>query len=297
MIKVISVPLKEDLTEFTQFLWKHEIPHRVVEQGVLQELWVEPFINAEDIYTLYEMWRKGGDLSQIKFSSEETDYSTSGDSSVIPSSNTPPQSFFVLAKQAWFSSILIISSIMLSALIGLGDNFDILKHFTIAAVFMQDGKMYTSGLEGTLESMELWRIVTPIFLHFSAAHIIFNVLWIWVAGTRIECFQGRWVLIGLVLFSGIASNLAQYWVSGPMFGGLSGIVFALLGYAWLWDRVDSRKVGLPSALMGFMVLWLALGYSGVLSTIGFGDIANTAHLAGMISGLLFVPVGKLLAKA
>lgn len=297
MIKVISVPLKEDLTEFTQFLWKHEIPHRVVEQGVLQELWVEPFVNAEDIYTLYEMWRKGGDLSQIKFSSEETDSNTSGGSSVIPSSNTPPQGFFVLAKQAWFSSILIISSIMLSTLIGFGDNFDILKHFTIAAVFLQDGKMYTSGLEGTLESMALWRIVTPIFLHFSAAHIIFNVLWIWVAGTRIECFQGRWVFIGLVLFSGITSNLAQYWVSGPMFGGLSGIVFALLGYAWLWDRVDSRKVGLPSALMGFMVIWLALGYSGVLSTIGFGDIANTAHLAGMIAGLLFVPVGKLLAKA
>lgn len=295
MIKVISVPLKEDLTEFTQFLWKNEVPHRVLEQGVFQELWVEPGVNPEDIYTLYEMWRRGEDLSSIRFSTETV---SDSESELTPSTSGPAasQGFVDLAKQAWFSSTLIFSSIMLSFLIGFGDNFDLLKHLTIAEVFMQNGAVYTSGLEGTIESMQLWRIVTPIFLHFSAAHIVFNVLWIWVAGTRIECFQGRAALIGLVLFSGVISNLAQYWVSGPMFGGLSGVVFAFLGYTWLWDRLDPRKIGLPPALMGFMVLWLVLGYSGVLTSIGFGSIANTAHLAGLLAGLAFVPLGKLLAK-
>ena len=288
MIKVFTVPLQEDLTEFTQFLWQQQVPHRVVEDGEFQALWIEASVNPEDIYALYQMWREGGDLSQMQFSVL----------TVEPSSGAGQQrNFLELAKTAWFSTSLIVVSIVLSFAIGFGDNVELLRYFSIADLVQRDDGIYSTGLAGTIETMEYWRLITPIFLHFSAAHIIFNILWIWIAGTRIECLHGRLPLVVLVGFSGVASHLAQYWVSGPLFGGLSGVVFAFLGYCWLWDRLYAPKLGLPTALMGFMVFWLALGYSGILSSVGFGSIANTAHLAGLVAGLIFVPLGKRLAKA
>lgn len=297
MIKVFSVPLREDLTEFTKFLWDQKVPHRVIERELQQELWVEPVVNPEDIYSLYEMWRKGEDLSRMSFSTQPAGNASPIDEGSFsrPINNSP--SFLVLAKKAWFSSALIVLSGLLSLLIGFGDNFDWLRLFTITDFRVAKEGMYPAGLHETFESMQYWRFITPIFLHFSELHIVFNVLWIWVAGTRIECLQNRLTFAGLVVFSGVAANLAQYWISGPLFGGLSGVVFALLGYVWLWDRLYSPKFGLPSALMGFMVLWLGLGYSGLLSSIGFGAIANTAHLVGLLAGLAFVPIGKLLARA
>jgi len=109
---------------------------------------------------------------------------------------------------------------------------------------------------------------------------------------------GRSVLFGLVMVTGLLSNLAQFFISGPLFGGMSGVVFGLLAYAWLWDRRNpARAVGLPPALMGFMVLWLVLGYSGLLENVGLGAIANTAHLVGLLAGMAFVPIGEWLVRS
>jgi GlpG protein len=290
MIKVFSAPLAEDLTKLTQFLWLHEVPHRVLEKGDCQELWVDPAVNSDDILMVYEMSKRGEDLSHLRMSAHP-------ENAAVSAQAPEKSNFLTLAKRAWFSSALIILSILLSLLIGFGGNFDWLRLFTITDFYVAEEGVYPAGLHATFESMQYWRFITPIFLHFSELHIVFNVLWIWVVGTRVECLQNRTTLIALVIFSGISANLAQYWMSGPLFGGLSGVVFALLAYVWLWDRLYVPKFGLPSALIGFMVFWLALGYSGVLASIGFGAIANTAHLVGLLAGLAFVPIGKLLAKA
>jgi GlpG protein len=42
-----------------------------------------------------------------------------------------------------------------------------------------------------------------------------------------------------------------------------------------------------------MIIWLALGFMGVLELFGFGSIANYAHLGGLISGLIFGMLIKL----
>jgi len=148
-----------------------------------------------------------------------------------------------------------------------------------------------------LISGEIWRLVTPMFMHFSVLHILFNLLWVWIVGSRMEPVQGSVSLLGLVLFSALSSNLAQYLVSGPMFGGMSGVVFALLGYSWLWDKRGGQpRIGLPPALMGMMLFWLALGFTGVLEGVGLGAIANTAHLVGLLAGLCWLPAGRWLNR-
>lgn len=272
MIKVLEVPLTEDLRGFTECLWQQRVPHRVVELQAVQQLWVAPEVDAEQVLALYQLWRQGADLRGLKAVSRRS----SGLLDVAA------------LRRAWFSVLLIALSALVSLLIGFGDDTVWMRHFAMVDFQVRGDKISYPGLMDTLVSGQIWRFFTPAFMHFSLPHILFNLLWVWVAGRAIEVRHGRWALLGLVVLSALLSNLAQFWVSGPMFGGMSGVVFALLGYAWLWDRRGGRPaIGLPPALMGLMLLWLVLGFAGVLEAIGVGAIANTAHLAGLLAGLLW----------
>ncbi|KAA0875724.1 rhomboid family intramembrane serine protease [Nitrincola tapanii] len=192
----------------------------------------------------------------------------------------------------WLSLSLILSGLFVSLLIGWGDQREMMAQLSFTE-FQQEGQrlLYRSA-SSLWEQHQYWRLLTPTFMHFSEMHLVFNALWIWVLGSRIELKQGTWVFFSLFLFSAISSNWAQFSVSGPLFGGLSGVVYALLGYTWLWDKLQKRAVfDLPPALMGFMLIWLALGYTDLLQTIGLGAVANTAHLIGLIAGLIFAFLG------
>ena len=75
----------------------------------------------------------------------------------------------------------------------------------------------------------LWRAITPVFLHFGWTHIVFNSLWCWELGRRIEGRLGSLHLAGLFFVTAAVSNAVQDQVSGPvLFGGLSGVGYALL---------------------------------------------------------------------
>jgi GlpG protein len=132
---------------------------------------------------------------------------------------------------------------------------------------------------------EYWRLLTPVFLHFSAMHIIFNLIWWWDLGGLIERTQSKMQLLGVFLATALLSNFAQYLSYGSGFGGLSGVVYGLLGYVWLYPLVNPR-IGfrLRPAIVIFMVGWLVLGYSGVFDDV-LGKMANTAHLFGLLAGL------------
>ena len=49
---------------------------------------------------------------------------------------------------------------------------------------------------------------------------------------------------------------------------------------------------LPSGLYLFMIVWLILGFLGILELFGFGSVANFAHLGGLVSGILFAIIYK-----
>jgi len=129
---------------------------------------------------------------------------------------------------------------------------------------------------------QLWRYITPIFIHFSLLHIVFNLMWWWYLGGMIEHLKGRFKLLEIVVISGLLSNYAQSSISGPDFGGLSGVVYALMGYVWLHSEVrPSLDLRFERAMITIVIIWLLAGYTGIL-----GPIANTAHLVGFIVGLL-----------
>ena len=131
------------------------------------------------------------------------------------------------------------------------------------------------------------RLIGPAFFHFSLLHIAFNTMWWWQLGGSIEKSLGKMTLINLFLVSAIASNLGQFIVSGPYFGGLSGVVYALVGFVWWMGWLAPEKgLSLSKPIIGFLLLWLVLGFADVLPV----NVANTAHLLGLVSGCLMALV-------
>ena len=98
----------------------------------------------------------------------------------------------------------------------------------------------------------------------------------------------------IVIISAISSNLLQYyWTESSLFGGLSGVIYGLLGYCVILEMESNyERYGLPPALYMFMIVWLLIGFTGLLDLFGFGQVANFAHLGGLVSGMVFGMIYK-----
>lgn len=144
-----------------------------------------------------------------------------------------------------------------------------------------------------------WRFVTPSLLHFSWMHLVFNSLWVWEFGRRIEARLGSLNLLGLYLVSAIFSNGVQFVWEGPsIFGGMSGVVYAFMGFLWAGNMVRPGWLEpMPQAIFAFMVMWLLVGLTGALEFVGVGAIANGAHLGGLIIGFILGGAIGLIAHA
>jgi GlpG protein len=176
---------------------------------------------------------------------------------------------------------LIFASIAVTIMTRMGDNLDAVRHFSITEYWVTGSYVeWQAGLP-EIRRGEVWRLVTPIFLHFHILHILFNMLWMKDLGGIIERRLGTWFLGIFVVIVAIASNLGQYLVSAPNFGGMSGVVYGLLGFAWMKGRFDPNAgFALHHTTVAMMLIWFVLCLTGLV-----GPIANTAHGVGLGLGV------------
>ncbi len=169
---------------------------------------------------------------------------------------------------------LIAASVAVTAAVWLGGPDRVLPVVLISA----PGHPFLSDIR----SGELWRLVTPMFLHLGFLHILFNMMWLWDLGRAIERLKGPAFLALFVAIAGVASNLAQYAITGsPNFGGMSGVVYGLLGYIWMQGRFNPAfGIALHRSTVAMMLAWYALCWTGLL-----GPIANWAHTGGLAIGV------------
>lgn len=142
-------------------------------------------------------------------------------------------------------------------------------------------------------AINIWRFISPIFLHFGAEHLIFNGLSFWYLGSILERHIGKPVFVFLIALLASISNVSQLIWDGPLFGGLSGVVYGFIAFAYLYQRFIN-DLNIPKGLPIIAVIWMLLGMSHVLAEIGFGNMANAAHLSGLLAGLVAFGMYKIL---
>ena len=275
----MRLPLNTDLSHFVALLKAELIPHRVTESGGEQLLWVPDEPTACEVRARYQ-----------RFLTEPYE--------IVQPAKLSAFKWQALKKSPVTVTLLLIT-FMVAALTGLGDWLDQVAWFSFNHFSVSGAYAYFTPLAETLSDGQWWRLITPIFIHFGLLHLAMNSLWIWELGRRVEArHNGIW-LIGLVVLSGLISNVAQYALSGPsIFGGLSGVLYALLGYCWLFSRISPcPEFQLPKGVVVMMLVWLVVCLTGVFDLLGLGSIANAAHVSGLLVGCVIGVLMGLLAKA
>jgi GlpG protein len=183
------------------------------------------------------------------------------------------------AARAPVTYLLLAASIVVGFLTDLGANEPMLVHFFFDLEWVTPNGLVLAHAW----KAEPWRLITPIFLHFSIWHIVFNMMWLVQLGQAIETLRGSLRFALMVLVIGVASNIGQFlWTGRPYFGGMSGVVYGLFGYVWMkswYERNSGFHV--TQNMVFWMIGWYVLCLTGLV-----GPIANAAHGFGLLVGVI-----------
>ena len=148
-------------------------------------------------------------------------------------------------------------------------------------------------------------VFTSMFLHGSWAHLLFNMLSLWIFGDNVEDYLGHFRYIVLYLTCGVAAMAVHTvfnWYSTVPTVGASGAIAGVMGaYFLLYPRAKVLTI-VPFFFIWFMWLpaWVVLGYFfvgqfllGAASSFAVrggnaGGVAVWAHVGGFLAGMLMV---------
>ena len=148
-------------------------------------------------------------------------------------------------------------------------------------------------------------ILTPLFsmfLHGSWAHILGNMLFLWVFGRDIEDTMGHFRFLGFYLLCGIVACLAQI-ASSPGSPvptvGASGAISGIMGaFLLLYPNVRVKMfffiilVNIRAWIV--LIYWFLLQLFEGIATAGMvgsqvsGGVAVWAHVGGFVTGVLLI---------
>lgn len=135
---------------------------------------------------------------------------------------------------------------------------------------------------------ELWRLFTPMFLHASIYHILFNMYALAVIGPGIERHYGPWRYLGLYVLSGFAGNVFSFLLTSADSLGSSTAIFGLLGAEGML-LYENKQIfgGIAQRALANVILIAVVNLLIGLSP----GIDNWGHVGGLIGGTLFAWIG------
>lgn len=135
---------------------------------------------------------------------------------------------------------------------------------------------------GRILAGELWRLVTPIFLHIGVLHLAFNSYAIYVIGPQIECFFGPYRFLSIYMLSGIYGVLLSFALSPAPSAGASGAIFGLIGTQAVFFYRYRNAFGERGRRQLYSTL-MVIAFNMVL-TFSAGRIDVWGHIGGLVAG-------------
>ncbi|WP_237062998.1 rhomboid family intramembrane serine protease [Microbulbifer zhoushanensis] len=294
-ITVREFPPQQDLSELAQFIRRSGLPLRITEERNCQRLATpDPRLN-ELLQPLLDRWSAGEiDLSQIQVTAQHSETgSDTGQAPGAPGETGGDYQATVAALPSWPLDRTPVSLILiLLCFVGwflASDSFA--RQLIILPDRGADFSLATSSLAWHFANGEYWRLWTPAILHFSLPHALFNALGIWIVGRPLEARAGSGVFTVAVLVSAAVANLAQYWWSpGTIFGGMSGVVYALVGCVFVLQRRHPEWLEVPRGIVAVAVGWLLICATGLVTLLVGVGVANAAHMGGFACGVALAAV-------
>ncbi|MFJ7756428.1 rhomboid family intramembrane serine protease [Peribacillus muralis] len=146
---------------------------------------------------------------------------------------------------------------------------------------------YGSGVNLFINDGQWWRLVTPIFLHSTFTHLLFNGFSLAIFGPALEKFLGSFKFLLFFLTTGILANIATFLFKPLTYThiGASGAIFGLLGfflYLVLFNKnyFTSNERNTVYTLTGI----------AIIMTFIQPQINVVGHLAGLATGILTAPL-------
>lgn len=143
---------------------------------------------------------------------------------------------------------------------------------------------------GLINQGEIWRMVTPIFLHIGPIHIFLNSYAIWIVGPQVEKLYGSARFTIIYILTGVAGVAGSYWYHPrSLSAGASGAIFGLFGallvfgFKYRSSIPPAFQKAVGRGVFPVIAINLFIGYL-------IPGIDNSAHTAGLISGALLAAI-------
>lgn len=261
-LAVIEAPLSLDLSPLTRHLWAERVVHRVVENGDKQVLLLADPADVERIRELLEDW-KNGTLSE-------------------PVEQLPEPGTGLLARL--LSTPLTLALVVLLTLV-----FGWQHVSSDWVAWLQNGDALWPEARNqfsTYIELGLWGLWRHTILHLSVLHLVFNLTMLLALGRAMERLGERGAILTLLFACGLTGSLLQWWLSGPGFAGVSGVVYGMAAWTGLRQARYGVPYGIPKALLGVIVFFMLLSITGDTLLPGQSVTANGGHLGGLLCGFL-----------
>lgn len=142
---------------------------------------------------------------------------------------------------------------------------------------------------------EIWRLFSYMFAHGNVPHILFNMWQLYVLGKAVEQKMGASLFLKLYLTTGVVGGLSWLisdlvWGSGQgRLVGASGAIFGIMAAAALLFPKMQVMLLFPPVVLEVRTLVICLALINILVGVaGHDNVAQVAHIGGLIAGYLFV---------
>jgi rhomboid protease GluP len=146
-----------------------------------------------------------------------------------------------------------------------------------AVLFIKSNELIRAG--------QIWRLLTPMLLHGSLAHIGFNMYALLSFGTGLERYFGHGRFLLLYLLGAFAGNVASFLFTDANSLGASTAVFGLLGAEAIF-LIQNRKV-FPGQFRGAIGNIIFIAAINLFIIGALPGIDNWGHIGGLLGGLMF----------